>query len=180
MPRIRRGGGRLRASGARTRNEDCCCEEEVTCANINNTTWRSLREASYDITGVTVSSGCSGDCTGVYAPSGVLPYDNFNATERDWRTRTQLSCSTCGGDCYYHYRVLLSCDTDVVTINMDLRMGNFTNTDEPWFLVWQDSMPIGDFALGVAYTLPLVSSFIDDVPCDPTTYLSSTVDVSFS
>jgi hypothetical protein len=91
MPRIRRGGGRLRAGGGRTRNEDCCCD----C-----TPWSSvlefveyLRDNGHEPTviveGSDFTNAClSGNCNPIIG-TYTLPFDFINPTgsgnyEIDW------------------------------------------------------------------------------------------------
>jgi hypothetical protein len=184
MSRIRTGGQRLRAGGGRTRKEDCCCV--VTCTDIGDTDWREDREVSYEIFGVTVANGCAGTCLSEYAPSGVLPYDGvftgWPGSNYNWHTRTALTCSTCGGvQCYYHVEASLNCFSGNVSIGLVLRVANFAGGGSGlWDLGWFTSMAEGAFSLGAVYTLTGPTANINGGPCQPSAYVGSTVDVSFS
>jgi len=166
-------------------SSDCCCS--VDCNTINNDdSWRSGLEVSYDISGLTLSSGCSGTCASAYAPTGVLAYENdFGGTpgsSRDWRDRVALSCSSCGGDlCYYHTEGRLACVAGTVTIGLRLRMNKFDGTATGmWDIEWEDSMAEASFSLGTTYTLTFIAINLNGGPCQPSSWLSSSADVSFN
>ncbi len=187
MARTRRGGKRLRAGSGRTRKQDCCCSEPVTCSNVNDTTWRSAREVSVEVFGLTIGSGCSGACATV-PTSGVLPYSlgiGGSGCSMDWGLTASLGCVSCGGDikftCRYNFIAEIRCFT--LTNNVRIRIFNSVSggafncgspTARAWDITWEVEIPIADFFLGTEYTAAFVlrqdgASII----CNPTGHATS-------
>lgn len=102
MPRIRRGGKRIRGSnGGRTRNEDCCCGDcsETTPQGIAEYIRDNAIQPTFTIEAADYTDACaSGDCSPV-AGTYSLPFDFILHTgsgnyEIDWRDT--FTMTTCG------------------------------------------------------------------------------------
>jgi hypothetical protein len=186
MPRIRRGGGRLRASGARTRNDECCCSEVITCSQWN--TEQSTMEVSYQINSLTIgtTTGCS--CGSVPA-SGVLAYNGDAVCLASsglfvFCVAVALGCNSCGGasdPCYAVLYVEWFCSSN--TVNMSAYM-EITNDDivsgatDDWVIRWTGTTPAST-PLGDVITLSFhsFSSGHDATKCNPSSYADSTIDI---
>lgn len=180
------GGSALFVDGKLAMGSGCCCN--VSCADIVDTSWREAREASYEIFGVTVANGCSGTCLTEYPAAGVAAYDGSfagwpgSSPPYNWHSRAALTCNSCGGlQCYYHVEISLNCSFGSVSIGLVLRVSSFAGTATGlWDLGWFTSMPESSFALGSVYTLTGPSVNINGGPCQPSAYVGSTAQVSFS
>lgn len=191
MPRIRRGGKRIRGSGGgRTRNEECCCDVEIPCEDINDNTWRELREVSVEISGLTIAAGCAWGCATIPL-SAILPYDlSVDASAicfNDWGITDDIGCNSCGSGgtsaCQYFLIGQLRCftagDPDTLRLRVYLHIGSeqFDCADSfgrEWAVTWELEMPIGDFVLGDEYELPYVEiQTIGSPICAPSGYTTS-------
>jgi hypothetical protein len=103
MPRIRRGGKRIRGSnGGRTRNEDCCCGDctETTPQGIAEYIRDNAIQPTFTIEGTDYTDVCaSGNCSPI-AGTYSLPFDFIFHSgggnyEVDWSdTFTLTTCGT--------------------------------------------------------------------------------------
>lgn len=191
MTRIRRGGQRVRAGGGRTRKEDCCCQP--TCSEIQDPSFRSGWEASVQFNSLSIGSAlCAGTCSNIPL-SSVLPYATTLLTSWDWSTNGLIGCSQCTdgftrtSPCQYWIIGYLRCVTGTVTLQAELSFQKeggwhrpLTGVNYEWDVIYADSMPIADFALGTPFVLPLSSYSGVFGACPPPTATGSTCTIMFS
>lgn len=193
MPRIRRGGGRLRSSGARTRNEECCCEIALTCSQIQDDAIRSLLEVSLEFNGLTLGTDqCSTTCSDISLAS-VLDYQNeVFPSDGDWVQSAVIGCTKCSADgvtrdrsCKWWHAAVLRCTSDVVRMQATIRFSYDSPSFLPvtaseWTIEYQTTVPVSSFFLGTVYTLPRTGTSPGMNACFPTSHLASTCDIVFS
>lgn len=195
MPRIRRGGKRIRGSnGGRTRNEDCCCA--YNCTQLQDAGLRSTLEASMEIIGLTIgSAGCGANCSNVLL-SGVLPYAfDTIPSDGDWAISSLISCNTCqdgftgANPCQCWLVALLRCSGESVLLRGEIglqvddadyyRAQAGGSSRYEWSVRYEDTIPVASFALGSEYTLPYVSDSPNWGDCQPTGMATSTCKLTF-
>lgn len=189
MPRIRRGDKRIRGSnGGRTRNEECCCGEVVTCDNWNAGGVRATITFNVEIDGVVISTTGCANCTGV-SLSRVVAYDDCSqlGSITKWCNGHQVtSCNVCGGlsnePCCDFLDVDVSCFGDNLLITVRLYVANCPTTTptRKWMLTWQDTVTVASFPSGTEIDIPLIDYNPTGGTCSPSTYLGSVARISFS
>lgn len=94
MPRIRRGGGRLRAGGGRTRNEDCCCEETddyTPCTDLVGTSeFMALYDAEVKFEGGTWEEDDA--CCAAFFAGPFSMSDDGTSNCQIWESGVTLPC----------------------------------------------------------------------------------------
>lgn len=186
MPRIRRGGKRIRgANGGRTRKEDCCCGATLTCSEWNNSSVKSLLLWGVEFNGLTIgTNGCT-NCAGV-ALSQVLSWEcNFDTAYDDsWCRIENVGCRSCTGGidfCSALTRLKASCFGDSVTLTLLLGVCASSFLGCNWLLELRGTFPVSALTSGTTHTLTYHSySAPGATVCTPTGYATSTADVTFS
>lgn len=153
MPRIRRGGKRIRgANGGRTRNEDCCCDEPIPCATINDQPTRSTWEVSYEINGLSLGTQtCGASCNSVAPLSGIVGYVGAGFP-LDWYKKIPIC-----GNRHYELNAGIRCVSGTVFLELSLVVSS-DSMGSIWAISWADSVPEASFILGNVFVLPRQSA----------------------